>query len=258
MYVIYLDESGDPNAWSKQNHFIIGGIAIHEGQIRRLSNVLDDVQAEFFPGISVPLKFHAVDINSGRDRFRSICKSVRQRMLETVYDEIAKTAYPNAVLFATAMHISSVRHAEQALRGTFQDIAQRINTFLLRFHHQGKPQKGLLIIDRSQSTESRYRTLIADFRGEGTEHGYLHNIVDIPYFSQSSDTRLLQLADFCAYAVYRYYERNDGQFLKRILPRFDRRTPDYGPDGLKHIIKTDGLCQCVACSWRRPESLTSD
>lgn len=189
MYVIYLDESGDPNAWSKQNHFIIGGIAIHEGQIRRLSNVLDDVQAEFFPGISVPLKFHAVDINSGRDRFRSICKSVRQRMLETVNDEIAKTAYPNAVLFATAMHISSVRHAEQALRDTFQDIAQRINTFLLRFHHQGTPQKGLLIIDRSQSTESRYRILIADFRGEGTEYGYLDNIVDIPYFSQSSDSR---------------------------------------------------------------------
>ena len=52
MYVIYLDESGDPNGWNNnQNHFVIGGLAIHEGQISRIGKVLDDVQAEFFPEI---------------------------------------------------------------------------------------------------------------------------------------------------------------------------------------------------------------
>ena len=32
MYVVYLDESGDPNGWNNnQNHFILGGMAVHEG-----------------------------------------------------------------------------------------------------------------------------------------------------------------------------------------------------------------------------------
>ena len=33
-----------------------------------------------------------------------------------------------------AIHISAVESAEQALRDTFEDITQRINTFLVRLH----------------------------------------------------------------------------------------------------------------------------
>ena len=251
MYVIYLDESGDPNGWNNnQDHFVLGGIAIHEGQIRQISDSLDRVQAEFFPAISIPLKFHAVDINNGSGRFAQFSSDDRRRMLDAAYDVIAGATYPNAVLFATAMHISAVNNRDQALRDTFEDLVQRANTFLLRLNNQGNPQKGLLIIDRSQSTEDRYRTLVSEFRTEGTKYGYLGNIVDIPYFSQSGDTRLLQLADFVAYAVFRSYERGDNRFINRIMPRFDRRSPNYPPDGLKHITQTSEACICAACSWR--------
>ena len=251
MYVIYLDESGDPNGWNNnQNHFILGGMAIHEGQIEGLRRALDGIQGEFFPDISVPLRFHAVDVNNGRDRFRSLSEQDRQRILECVYEAIAETSYPRLVLFATAIHISSVIDSEQALRDTLEDIVQRVNTFLVRLYNQGNPQKALLVIDRSQSTESRYRTYISDFRRQGTQYGYIGNIVDIPYFSQSADTRLLQFADFCAYAVFRYYERDDDRLLRRILPKFDRRGPNHPPDGLKHIIQTSDMCSCMACNWR--------
>ncbi len=251
MYVIYLDESGDPNGWNNnQDHFVLGGIAIHEGQIRQISDSLDRVQAEFFPSISIPLKFHAVDINNGSNRFGQFSRDDRQRMLDAVYDAIARTTYPSAVLFATAMHISAVKNRDQALRDTFEDLVQRANTFLVRLNNQGNPQKGLLIIDRSQSTEDRYRTLISEFRKSGTSYGYLGNIVDIPYFSQSGDTRLLQLADFVAYAVFRYYERDDSQVLDKIFNRFDGRAKDSERDGLKHITRTSEECLCKACSWR--------
>ena len=250
MYIIYLDESGDSNAWSSssQNNFVIGGIAIHEGQIRRLSEALDEIQPRFFPEISMPLKFHAVDIfGKGKDRFRSdLTENQRQQMMNDIYDVIANVAYPNAVLFATAIDISSVKSPDQALKDTFEDIVQRVNTFLVRLNRAGNPQKGMLIIDRNQSAERKYRTLISEFRQSGTQYGYLGNIVDIPYFSQSEDTRLLQLADFCAYAVFRYYERDDDQFLNKIIHRFDRRSRDFqGVDGLKHITARE--CDCLAC-----------
>ena len=190
-------------------------------------------------------------MNNGHDRFRRFAEQDRQRLLESIYEVIAQTPYPGLVLFATAMHISSVINPEQALRATLEDVVQRVNTFLVRLNNQGNPQKALLVIDRSQSTESRYRAYISDFRLQGTAHGYIGNIVDIPYFSQSADTRLLQFADFCAYAVFRYYERNDDKFLRRILPKFDRRSPNHLPDGLKHIIRTDQIS-----GYREPRTAT--
>ena len=250
MYIIYLDESGDSNGWSNhQDNFVIGGIAIHEGQIRRFSEALDDIQPRFFPEISVPIKFHAVDINGrGNGRFRNDLKeNQRLQMMNDIYDVIANADYPDAVLFATVIDISSVNNSDQALRDTFEDITQRVNTFLVRMNRTGNPQKGMLIIDGNQSTEQKFRSLISEFRNRGTQYGYLGNIVDIPYFSQSEDTRLLQLADFCAYAVFRYYERGDDQYLNKIIHRFDRRSRDYqGVDGLKHITKRE--CGCLACS----------
>ena len=249
MYVIYLDESGTPNGWNNnQDHFVIGGIAIHESRIQQLSEAIDKVQTLYFPDISVPIKFHATDINSGANRFRrELAKPQLQMLLNEIYDIIADVEHQNVVLFGTAMHITAVRNAEQALRDTFEDVVRRINAFLVRMNNSGIQQKGLLIIDRATSTEAKYRTFISEFRQSGTQYGYLGNIVDIPYFSQSEDTRLLQLADFCAYAVFRYYERGDDQFLNRIIHRFDRRSRDFqGVDGLKHI--TARHCDCIACS----------
>ena len=250
MYLIYLDESGSPNGWNNnQDHFVLGGIAVHEGQIRRISDSLDEVQSRFFSDISFPLEFHATDINSGKSRFHNLTKLQRQDLMNAVYDVISDISYPKAVLFATAMHITAVRNSDQALRDTFEDVVQRVNTFLVRLNNAGNPQKGLLIIDRATSTEDKYRTLITEFRNAGTQYGYLGNIVDIPYFSQSSDTRLLQIADFCAYAVFRYYERDDHRFLDKILRRFDKSSVDSSRiDGLKHI--TSRNCGCRACAAR--------
>lgn len=252
MYVVYLDESGNPSGFkNNQNHFVIAGIAVHEGQIRNLGDGLDRIQSEFFPEIRVPFKFHATDISSGKgQRVRDIPLDQRQRLMDEVYDVIVDNPYPRALLFATAIHISAVENPEQALSDTFEDVVEKINAFLVRLNRGGNPQKSLLIIDKSNETEGKYRTLLSEFRASGTRHGYLGNIVDIPYFSQSSETRLLQLADFVAYAVFRYYERGDDRFLNKILPRFDRRAPNSEPEGLKHIIQTSAPCDCVACAWR--------
>ncbi|MCY4577751.1 MAG: DUF3800 domain-containing protein [Chloroflexi bacterium] len=248
MYIVYLDESGNPNGWnSNQNHFVLGGLAVHEGQIRRLSDSLDEVQSRFFYDVNLPLEFHATEINSGKGRFHNLTSLQRQNLMNDVYDVIANIEYPRAILFATAINISSVNNPDQAVRDTFEDVIQCVNSFLVRMYRAGNPQKGLLIIDRASFTEPKYRTLISEFRNAGTQFGYLGNIVDIPYFSQSEDTRLLQLADFCAYAVFRYYERGDDQYLNKIIHRFDRRSRDYqGVDGLKHITQRE--CGCLACS----------
>ena len=246
LHILYLDESGDPQAWQLQKHFVLGGVAIHEGQVQSLAKQLDDIQARFFPDMHVPVIFHATDIRNGKGIFRDLIPNRREQLLNALYQAMSTAKFPNLVAFATAMHVSVAQSPDQVLHDTFQDICQRFNTFLVREFKSGRPTKGLLIIDRAHA--ERYRQLIADFQREGTEYGYLGNIVDIPYFARRHDTRMIQLADLCAYAVFRYYEHADTYCFDKVLPRFDRRSPQHPPDGLKHI--TQKPCQCAACSWR--------
>jgi len=246
MYLLYLDESGDPNGWDTQNNFVLGGVAVHEGQIYGLAKQLDDIQTSFFPGISVPIIFHATDIAAGKNKFRLLSPEDRGRLLDAIYQIIARAGFPNLIAFATAIDISCVNSPDQVIHDTFQDVCQRFNTFLMRQYKHGHPDKGLLIIDRAH--QERYRQLITDFRRSGTQFGYVHNIVDIPYFASRHDTRMLQIADFCTHAVFRRYEKSDPEYFSKILVCFDKRGPRMPPDGLKHIIRDS--CSCEACHWR--------
>ncbi len=51
VYLFYLDESGDPGGWNQFDDFVLAGVAIHEGQVRRLSERLGAVQRRFFPSL---------------------------------------------------------------------------------------------------------------------------------------------------------------------------------------------------------------
>jgi len=247
MYLLYLDESGEPNGWTSQRHFVLGGVAIHEGQVHRLTEEVDDVQARFFPGVQVTIPFHATEIRNGRGVFREWLPARRMQLLESMFQCISGAAFPNLIAFATAINVTAAKTPDQVLHDTFQDVCQRFNTFLLRQFRQGFPTKGLLIIDRAH--QDHYLRLIAQFRKWGTDYGYLDNIVDIPYFAGRHDTRMMQLADFCAYAVFDYYENGNRVNFDKISPRFDRRAPEHPADGLKHITREQ--CSCEACSWRR-------
>ncbi len=249
MYLLYLDESGTPDGWRSQDqkHFAIGGVAVHEGQVYGLTKQLDEIQERYFPGLRVSIVFHAADIRNGKDKFRTLSPTRRQELLNDLYQCILTTRFPNLIAFATVMHESAAGSPDETLHDTFQDVCQRFNTFLVRQYNFGYKDKGVLVIDRAH--EDRYRQLIADFRRHGTDHGYLGNVVDIPFFARSRDTRMIQFADLCAYAVFRYYESSDDTYFKNVLPHFDRRAPQHPPDGLKHITREQ--CDCIACGWRR-------
>lgn len=247
MYLLYLDESGDPNGWQYQRNYVLAGVAIFESQIWKLSSELDNIQNKYFPGISYPIAFHASETRRGKGHFDDLKPEIRNNILIDICNVIASSVFPNLVAFSTVVDISAVESPLQVRRLTLEDICARFNTFLIRQHKAQRPSKGLLIIDRNR--EGEYRSLMADFKREGVKSGYLDNIVDIPYFASCGDTRMLQLADSLSNAVFQYYEKNKSELLDIIMPKFDRREKDYPPDGLKHFTKQKD-CKCPACIWR--------
>jgi hypothetical protein len=245
VYLFYLDESGEPGSWQQNDNFILAGVAIHEGQVRRLSGQIDAVQRRFFPSILVPIEIHSQHIHGGKDRFRQMPSADRAALLDAAYDVIAAAGFPNLVAFITAIHVSAVTSASQALEDCLADVCQRFNTFLVRQCNAGHIDKGLLIMDRS-GREARVRELMAEFERSGTQHGYLGNIMDVPYFADSTNTRMLQIADLVAFAGGRYFNANDRTYLDNVLARIDRRSSRGPVVGLKHIVGRTHRCSCIA------------
>lgn len=252
MYITYLDESGHHDDWTQNRHFVLAGVAVFEGEISGLTRAVNDIQGAFVPSVREPIEFHAHHIYKGKDRWRNVGEEQQAALLRAVYETIASQRFPGMVLFGAAVHESAPHPGgSDALRIAFEEVCGRFNQFLVRMARGGTPHKGLLIVDHS-GRETRYLQLADSFRREGVRLGYLGNVVDIPYFAHSHHTRLIQLADFVAYAVYEYFEHENSTFLDIILDRFDwpERETRGRPVGLCHVTRDRTPCSCPATHAR--------
>ena len=246
MRILYLDESGGPNSWQVQENFVLGGVAVHEGQIYPLTRELNTLQEKYFPGISIPIEFHAGAIRQGKGpHFKKFSFDTRRKIIDDVYDIIRECGFPNIIAFATVIDVSAVINFNQVCRDCFEDVCQHFNLYLHDQYKRGFPSKGLLIIDRGR--ERQYRQHFGELKKSEAVEEYLGNIVDIPYFAACRETRMLQVADFIANAVFRYYESDITDNFDKISSQFFRGTYRHPVNGLNHITK-DESCQCCVCT----------
>ncbi len=111
MYLLYMDESGDPGQFTKgQNTFVLGGLAVHEGQVRILTDRMNAMQEAFFPGIKLAIPFHATELRAGKGCFDKMPAEKRNKIFDAIYDIISSMRFPYLLTFATAIDISSVEN----------------------------------------------------------------------------------------------------------------------------------------------------
>lgn len=105
---------------------------------------------------------------------------------------------------------------------SFSQISSRFDMYLARIYAAEKqPARGVAIFDKS-STEKSIQHLARAFKETGHEYGKLRNFSEVPLFLDSKASRLIQLADLVAYAIFRKYERGDNEFFEIIENCFDR------------------------------------
>ena len=96
--------------------------------------------------------------------------------------------------------------------------------------------------------EGALQGLAARYRQQGSRWGRLRNMAEVPLFVDSSASRIIQLADLLAWAVWRYYEREDTRYFNRIVRRFDAEGGVI--HGLVHRTTAAANCYCPACMSR--------
>ena len=130
----------------------------------------------------------------------------------------------------------------------FEEICNRFNLFLARLWRSGQgPHRGLIVMDKWHYEDALQR-LARRFREDGTRWGTLRNLAEVPLFVDSTASRLIQIADLLAWAVWRHYEHNDSRYFDRVIGRFDKEGGVI--HGLVHRTLLGEECDCPACLSR--------
>lgn len=129
-----------------------------------------------------------------------------------------------------------------------EQIVSRFDLMLRRLHRAGDTQRGLVVV-----ADSRFRKDLSSgarqIWASGHSWGQLRNMADVPFFVPAGSSRLLQLADFIANAVYRRYAHSDARAFDKIAHLFDQAGGQL--HGLVHLTQWHATCMCIACVNRR-------
>ena len=220
MHLLYLDESGsvpDPT----QQYFVLAGVAVFERTAHWVEQSLNQIAARFNPHHPHAVELHGSPMRSGRegwkahplpDRIQAMQDSLAQGVLG--FHSKGVRAFGAVIRKATLVGEDPVEHA-------FEQLASRFDRYLQRLYAKhNDAQRGIILFDKS-STERRIQTLAREFKYEGHTWGKTRNYAEVPVFLDSRASRLIQLADLVAFALFRAYEHQDETFLATIRHCFD-------------------------------------
>lgn len=245
MYLLYLDDAGSPGNPAEE-YFVLGGVCVYEAQVDWFSRELDKLATPYAKNPE-DVEFHASTMFSRREApWKGLSIDEARGLLKSIL-LVAKSSYEKARLFACAIHKKSFPGADPVALA-FEDLCQRFDYFLSRCRQQGDQQRGLIILDKT-TRETSLQQLSREFRKAGTRWGSLKNIADTPFFVDSRASRMVQLADHVAYAVFRRYNTGDAQYMDIIASRFDESDGVY--HGLSHKHADRLACTCPGCLSRR-------
>lgn len=246
MYLLYLDESGFAQS-NDQQYYVLGGVAAEEKRPFHLCRDLDDLQKKLFPASADPIEFHASAI---RNQKGSPWDSMRRDQCKQAIDQVlAIIAGSSVVLFGVAILKSAFPGVDPVHR-TCEEMAGHFDAYLQRLEiERNEKQRGLLVFDQTNQAQ-KLHSLVNDFRTAGASWGgRIRHLAEIPMFTDSRLTRMLQLADFVAYAVFRYYEHGDASMFNQIATRFDQAGGQV--HGIVHLCTRREDCLCPGCLSRR-------
>lgn len=246
MQLLYIDESGGAQHDDDQQHYVLGAVSVFEKRPYFLNQELDALCRELFPQ-SPSVELHASAIFNGNgEPWASLLRQNRIDILKRVYKYIAEQ---NICLFGVAMHKASFKTINPIQR-TCEELSGHFDAYLTRLEvDQGRDkQLGLMIFDESNHARTLH-ALLSQYRTTGARFGRVKHIAEVPMFADSKLTRVLQIADFVAYAIFRRYERGDSSFLDLIIHKFDEAQGRL--HGLVHLVADYKGCYCPACVTRR-------
>jgi hypothetical protein len=204
MYFIYADESGTSGADPIQRFFVLAAIIIRTDNCIRLQEGLHKLKDEFhFKNVEIKGR----DIEQSKNFFRHIAPQTKQEFVKRLFELLfVHDLSLVAIVFAKAeetiqrLHLSD----EDVYHHSYRELVNHVEDFLAT-----QNDNGLLLID---SRASSIHSHLKDDRLIQVHRDYLKRlgqqrkqtrIIEYPIFIQSEFFAAVQLADLCAYHIFR-------------------------------------------------------
>lgn len=250
MFILYIDGSGSVGN-PGEKHFVLAGVAVFERQIFHLIQELDNLVDSFGLGPESQIELHGNPMFGGKKLpWRAVDRAKRLDFMRQTLGVLTNAS--NSVrAFGIAVNKQAIS-PKDPVEYAFEEICNRFNLYLSRLFQSrgGKSedrQKGLIVMDESQY-EQPLQALAREFRISGARWGAFRNLAEVPFFVDSKASRIVQLADMVAFAMWRKYEHADGRLFDPIVSRFDQKGGVI--HGLVHAKPIGDTCYCPACMSR--------
>ncbi len=174
-----------------------------------------------FVGKPIP-ELHTKAFYAGNSPFRDLTGTQRSNIISIIYDWLAERKH----------HVVYTSVFKEKYENSFAkgDIPDELNTVwrFLGFHlvlamqrhcQKQAKQKGhtIYVFDNKEREEKRFVDIILrppkwsdEYYGRKLRQKQLDQIIDVPYFGDSKDVGLIQLADFFSFFLRRYAEISEG------------------------------------------------
>lgn len=268
VYVLALDESG--------THYdapvlLIAGLAVHEADVRAVERALHAVLVRHLGPLGLdPYRheLHAKELRTpsrgkparppyprSRDsEWLAVPAGVRLGVLADTYEAIRTVTPADPLLpprvFGAIVDRKHRRYgpAPKAEQYAYDHVLHRFDEMLTRISRAGgRPERGLVVHDRRVEHERRVQDWAALWQRTGAR---LDSLVQLPIFTDSRASRLVQAADFVSYALWRHYQTtSDPNHAKGLWDLVD--TNGKGElSGVIHVTARHDKCPCPPCLSR--------
>lgn len=282
MYICYLDESGTIEPQSSSSHFILIGLGIPASTWKIKDREISIIKRQFglteteihagwmirpYPEQGKVPGFSSLDyefrrktvlglraLNLARPRSNKKQKELLKNYRKTeAYIHLSEDErreflinlskaignWGDCRIFGEA-HDKSCSSGEKAYEIAFEQIVTRFNTFL----SQATGALGIIVQDHNETVCRRLTAKMREYHRRGTLWSAIDNIVETPLFVDSQLTSMVQIADVCAYATRRFFEKDETVLFDLIYDRFDRHKGRLV--GLRHYTGMQ-KCMCRVC-----------
>lgn len=255
MYLMYVDESGDPGmANSPTRWFILSGLVIHElrwiSYLEELVAFRRMLKQQF--GLRLRDEIHAAHFITHPGELAAIPKHHRLEILRRFADQLANMPDLSVINIVVDKHGKPQAYDPFAM--AWRALIQRFENTLAHRNFPGPrhpDERGMLFPDRTD--ERKLRLLMRRMRtynpvpnqatfGAGYRNLQLRNIIEDANHRDSAISYLIQAADLCAYLLYQqltpssYMRKKSGQnYFSRLRPILCRHAAPRDPDGIVRL-----------------------
>lgn len=253
MYLMYVDESGDPGLLnSPTRYFTLSGVVLNEARwmptMATMAGFRQRMRSAF--GLKVREEIHSARFITNPGPLVRIPKQDRLSILRHFADELAKI--PELSIINVVVDKQGKAATYDVFGHAWQALIQRFENTLTHNNFpdsMAKGEHGMVFADGQPSAK-----LIAMFRkmraynpvpnqiGGGYRNLLMKNVLEDPNFRDSSHSALIQAADLVAFLLYqqeqpnKYMRKTGGKaYFTRLAPILCRHASPRDPQGIVRL-----------------------